>query len=243
MKNCSKVKKKLKKKKMIRISKVQQSKRASKNARSKNCFASSDITFVDVAIYNLLSKQKNVKIFVNSLKNIDDQIQKNINTFIDFKIILSKQFHDLINVFFKITLNELTSHRKHDHKIVTEKNQKLNHSFLREMSFRKLNFVKKYFENNLKKEFIMISYVFCSSSILLIKKSSEELKFCVDYRKLNQMIKKNKYSISLIIETFAQLSKAKIFSKINIRQIFHKLRMKKTFENLIIFITKFDVYK
>ena len=57
------------------------------------------------------------------------------------------------------------------------------------------------------------------------------------------MIKKNKYSISLIIETFAQLSKVKIFSKINIRQIFHKLRMKKTFENLITFITKFDVYK
>ena len=57
------------------------------------------------------------------------------------------------------------------------------------------------------------------------------------------MIKKNRYSISLIIETFAQLSKTKIFSKINIRQIFHKLRMKKTFENLIIFITKFDVYK
>ena len=111
------------------------------------------------------------------------------------------------------------------------------------MNFWKLNFVKKYFENNLKKEFIIISHASCFSSILLIKKSSEELKFCVDYRKLNQMIKKNKYSISLIIETFAQLSKAKIFSKINIRQIFHKLRMKKTFENLIIFITKFDVYK
>ena len=133
-----------------------------------------------------------------------------------------EKLHDLINVFFKIEFDELTSHRKHDHKIVIEKNQKLNHSSLREMSFRKLNFVKKYFENNLKKEFIMISHAFCFSSILLIKKLSEELKFCVDYRKLNQMIKKDKYSISLIIETFAQLSKAKIFSKIDIRQIFHK---------------------
>ena len=57
------------------------------------------------------------------------------------------------------------------------------------------------------------------------------------------MIKNNKYSISLIIETFAQLWKVRIFSKINIRQIFHKLRMKKTFENLITFITRFDVYK
>ena len=111
------------------------------------------------------------------------------------------------------------------------------------MSFRELNSVKKYFENNLKKKFIVVSHVFCSSSILIIKKSNEELKFCVDYRRLNEVIKKNTYFISLIIETLAQLSKVKIFSKINIRQIFHKLRIKKTFENLIIFITKFDVYK
>ena len=144
--------------------------------------------------------------------------------------------------FFKIASDKLTSHREHNHKIVVKRNQKLNHSFFRKMSFRKLNFVKKYFENNLKK-FIVVNYVFCSSSILLIKKSSEELKFCVNYRRLNQIIKKNKYSILLITEICAQLSKVKIFSKINIRQIFHKLRIKKTFENLIIFITKFDVYK
>ena len=134
-------------------------------------------------------------------------------------------------------------HRKHDHKIVIEKNQKLNYNSLRKINFRKLNFVKKYFENNLKKEFIVVNHVFCFSSILLIKKSNEELRFCVNYRKLNQMIKKDRYFISLITETFAQLSKVKIFSKINIRQIFYKLRMKKTLENLIIFITKFDVYK
>ena len=169
---------------------------------------------------------------------------KNTNIFINSKIIFSEKFHDLINVFFKIASDELTSHREHDHKIAIEENQKLNHNSLRKISFRELNFVKKYFENNLKKKkFIVVNHAICSSSILLIKKSSEELKFCVDYRKLNQMIKKNRYSISLIIEIFAQLSKVKIFSKINIRQIFHKLRMKKTFENLITFITKFDVYK
>ena len=91
--------------------------------------------FVNVVVYNLLSKQKNVKLFVISLKNIDDQIQKNTDTFIDFKIILFEKFHNLINVFFKIAFDELTSQREHDHKIVIEKIQKLNHSFLREMNF------------------------------------------------------------------------------------------------------------
>ena len=149
----------------------------------------------------------------------------------------------MIVVFFESTSNELTSHRKHDHKIKINENQKLEHSSLKEMKFRKLNFVIKYFENNLKKKFINVNNAFCSSSILSIKKPSEKLKFCVNYRKVNLMIKKNRYLISLITKIFAQLSKNKMFSKINIRQIFHKLKIKEAFENLIIFISKFDVYK
>ena len=119
------------KKEIISISKIKKNERTSKDARSrnasskvfrsKNCLASLDITFVDVVVYNLLSKQKNVKLFVISLRNIDDQIQKNTNTFIDFKIILFEKFHDLIDVFFKIASDELTSHREHDHKIVIKK--------------------------------------------------------------------------------------------------------------------------
>ena len=84
-------------------------------------------------------------------KNIDDQIQKNIKISIDFKIIFSTKFHDLLNVFFKTTSDELTLHRKHDHKIILKKNQKLEHNSFKKMNFRKLNFVKKYFENYLKK--------------------------------------------------------------------------------------------
>ena len=50
MKNSSKVKKKII--------------RTSKDSRSKDCLASFNITFFDVVVYNLLSKQKNIKLFV-----------------------------------------------------------------------------------------------------------------------------------------------------------------------------------
>ena len=75
-KNNSKKKKEKKemKKKVIRISKIKQSKRASKDTRSKNvsskvfrlkdCLASFDMIFVNVVVYNLFSKQKNVNLFV-----------------------------------------------------------------------------------------------------------------------------------------------------------------------------------
>ena len=107
--------------------------------------------FVNVVVYNLFSKQKNVKLFVIFFKNIDDQIQKNIKISIDLKIIFLTKFHDLLDVFFKATSDELTSHREHDHRIILKKNQKLKHSFLKDMNFRKLNFIKQYFENYLKK--------------------------------------------------------------------------------------------
>ena len=145
----------------------------SRQFRSRNCLEVSDMIFVDVVVYNLLSKQKNVKLFVIFFKDIDDQIQKNTKISIDFKIILSKKFHDLLNVFFKTTSDELTSHREHDHKIILKKNQKLEHSSLKNMNFRKLNFVKQYFENYLKKEFIIANHASCFSSILLAKKLSD----------------------------------------------------------------------
>ena len=85
--------------------------------------------FVNVVVYNFLLKQKNVKLFVIFFRNIDDQFQKNIDISIDLKIILSKNFHDLINVFSKLTSNELTSHKKHDHKIKIKENQNSNTVF------------------------------------------------------------------------------------------------------------------
>ena len=42
---------------------------------------------------------------------------------------------------------------------------------------------------------------------------------------------------------FAQLFKAKIFSRINICYIFHKLKIKEIFKKQIAFITKFNLYK
>ena len=41
-------------------------------AWSKECFASFDMTFIENVVYNLLSKQKNVELFVIFFKNIDD---------------------------------------------------------------------------------------------------------------------------------------------------------------------------
>jgi hypothetical protein len=51
---------------------------------------------------------------------------------------------------------------------------------------------------------------------LFVKKKDQTLRMCVDYRPLNELTIKNKYSLSRIDILFDQLVGAKVFSKIDL---------------------------
>jgi hypothetical protein len=146
------------------------------------------------------------------MKNLKIQLKKqDNNTMIDSKSVMSFDYHDFLNVFFKEKANILSSHKKHDHRIELKKDHESDHEYvsLYNLSKDELLLIKKYFKEHLNKNFIESSIVFYASSILFAKKSDDELRFCVDYRKLNAIIKKNRYSISLIAKTIVRLFKAK----------------------------------
>jgi hypothetical protein len=167
---------------------------------------------IAVVSFNILSRQKNVKIFVVSMKNFEIQLKKqDSKTVIDSKSVISSKYHDFLNVFFKEKADILSSHRKHDHRIKLEKDHESDHEYssLYNLSESELQLIKKYLKEHLDKDFIESSTAFYVSFILFAKKSDEELRFCVNYRKLNAIIKKNRYSISLIAETIARLFKTK----------------------------------
>ena len=65
--------------------------------------------------------------------------------------------------------------------------------------------IKNYLNEYLKKEFIVSSYTLFALSILFIENPNEELRFCVDYKKLNAIIKRNRYFISLINEILIRI--------------------------------------
>ena len=50
---------------------------------------------------------------------------------------------------------------------------------------------------------------------------------CIDYRALNKITIKNKYSISLIADLFDQLGKAQYFTKLNLRSWYYQVRIAK----------------
>ena len=111
------------------------------------------------------------------------------------------------------------------------------------MSEPKLQFMKKFLEEHLKKRSIKTSSAPCLSHIMLAAKPGRGIRFCIDYRRLNKLIKKDTYPIPLIKETLAQLKNAKAFTKIDIREAFYKLKMAADSEDYTTFASRFRAFK
>jgi len=103
--------------------------------------------------------------------------------------------------------------------------------------------LRRYLNENLSKDFIQVSHFQMIIFVLFIKKLEEELCFCMNYRDLNAITIKNRYSLSLITETLNCLSWAKIFIKLNIISAFNWLWIKEEDEALIVFCTRFELFK
>ena len=172
----------------------------------------------------------------------------NIKILISQKMLskFSIDYHNYANVFDRSQTNILPSHRFYNHKLkfVEETNKNtLFKSRIYSILKHKLEQVKKYLNEHLKKKFIISSHASFASPILFAEKSNEKLRFCVDYRKLNVIIKKNRYFILLINKILARIQDCKYLTRLNIITAFNKLRMHSNNENFITFVISLKAYK
>jgi len=79
--------------------------------------------------------------------------------------------------------------------------------------------------------------------ILFALKANGDLRFCVDYRKLNAITKRNRYPLPLIDEIIDKIIGCKYFTRLDVIAAFNKLRMHSDSKNYITFITTLGVYK
>ena len=63
--------------------------------------------------------------------------------------------------------------------------------------------------------------------VLFVKKKNGTLRLCIDYRGLNNVTIKNKYSLPHIDELFDQLHGTVVFSKLDLRQGYYQLLIRK----------------
>jgi len=141
--------------------------------------------------------------------------------------------------------NKLPPHRPYDHKIQLEDpdTSRIGYSPLRQQSTQELEEIKRFLEENLHRGFIEASQSPFASPVLFVKKANGSLRFCVDFRRLNNLTRKDRYPLPLIDETIARLAKAKIYTKLDIRQAFHRIRMDPDSEELTTFRTRYGSYK
>jgi len=213
-----------------------------------------NIVMIEVAVYQTLVKNKKIKIFFliiseinKALSSVEDFAKLNEMIFVMSLNELKKKlliiYYNFLNVFDREKTTQLFLHQSYNHKIELKEESQSSRSWLYFMSSYKLQKIKEYLEENLKKKFITFSKASFASLILFVKKKDDSLCFCMNYWKLNALIKRNHYSILLINEVLARIQDSKYLTWLNIIITFNKLHMSSESEDLTTFVTFFNVYK
>ncbi len=220
------------------------------------------IRSIDAASFKTLlnrSKKNKIEVFALFMTNINREIAYNTQNDLnalnvssidettqnlkDIKAKLPPKYHEFLDVFDRAQSDKLLPHRFYDHKIELISDSTFPRCRAYRMSSVKLLKVKEYLNENLSKRFITSSQTLYSSPVLFALKANEDLRFCVNYRKLNVIFKRNRYSLSLIDEIIDKIVGCKHLTRLNIISAFNKLRMHFDSEDYITFITALEAYK
>jgi hypothetical protein len=111
------------------------------------------------------------------------------------------------------------------------------------MGVKDLVELKKQIEELLEKGFICPSLSPWGAPDLFVSKKDGSRRMCVDYRSLNEVTIKNKYSLPQIEDLFDQMRGAKVFSKIDLRSGYHQLKIRTEDVPKAAFTTRYVLYE
>jgi hypothetical protein len=94
----------------------------------------------------------------------------------------------------------LSKYQPWDHEIPLKEGISLTVMPIYLLSERELEALRKYIEKNLIKGYIRFFKLSARYPILFVPKKNGKLRICVNYRKLNNIIIKNRYTLLLIHE-------------------------------------------
>ena len=170
-------------------------------------------------------------IYTVSLENINKALKPKVKR--DPCKLLPPKYYKFLNVFNAQKGKALPPYRDGvDHKIQLKKDLESNDKSppwgpLYGISRDELLILRKTLMDLLDQGFIRVSNSPIKAPVLFIRKPGGGLRFCVDYKGLNKIIRKDRYPLPLIKKTFRNLAQAKYFTKMDVVTTFHKIRITK----------------
>ena len=79
--------------------------------------------------------------------------------------------------------------------------------------------------------------------ILFVRKKTGELRMCVDFRSLNRQTRLDMFPIPRIHDLLDKLSKAHVFSAVDLSSVYHLVRIKEGHEHRAAFLTPMGLYE
>jgi hypothetical protein len=196
-----------------------------------NLFESEAFAFA--ILLNVDFERKRLLIVIQKADENNDKISNEI----------SSQYFAFQDIFSEVKTHKLFEHDFHDHVIEILSNRDSFFDSIYNLSTTELKILKNYIDEYMKKNFIIEFVSLTKVFILFVKKTNNKLRLCVNYKKLNEIIIKNRYSLSFINENLNKLFETKIFIKLNVRDVFHRIKIRKEDEWKTTFKCRFDHYQ
>ena len=143
-----------------------------------------------------------------------------------FEEIVPPQYHQYKAVFSKESFDELPDRKPWDHAIELKPGSEPHRCKIYPLSPNEQAELDAFLDENLKSGRIKPSKSPMASPVFFVKKKDGSLRLVQDYRKLNDMTIKNSYPLPLISDLVNKLSKAKYFTKLDVRWGYNNVRMK-----------------
>ncbi len=189
--------------------------------------------FAFATLFSFKSKKEQFLIVIEKINENNNKINNEILS----------QYVAFQHIFFEIKAQKFLKHNSHDYVIEILSNHDSFFDFIYNLSTTKLKILKNYIDEYMKKNFIIKFVSFAKVFILFVKKTNDKFRLCVNYKNLNEIIIKNRYSLSFINENLNRLFETKIFIKLNVKNVFHRIRIQKKNEWKTTFKCRFDHYQ
>jgi hypothetical protein len=152
-------------------------------------------------------------------------------------------YHEFAKVFGEEEFKTLPPHRTYDLSIDLKEGAKLHHGPLYSMTELESQTLKKWIDEELAAGKIRRSESEAGAPVMFVKKADGALRLVVDYRRLNDVTKKNVYPLPRQDDLMAQLQGAKIFTKLDLRWGYNNVRIKEGDEYKTAFRTKYGLFE